>query len=250
MNRIAILRLVVIVGFVAAVELLCRTGAISPMTMIAPSAMLVAMIHIVSSGEADADLLFTLTNIAAAITLAVVAGFILGAVIHALPRLRRVVDPYLAAYYAVPTFVFYPLLIVVFGLNRLPLIVIGAMFGIIGMTVSTIDGIDRIPRVLLKTAHGYRMDPVKTALLIKLPAAAPHLFTGLKLAVTYSVIGIVAGEFILSIAGLGRRISLAYNDLDNTRMYGLLLLLLAITSLINIALQLVEQRLYRRWGTT
>ena len=60
----------------------------------------------------------------------------------------------------------------------------------------------------------------------------------------------MAGEFILSIAGLGRRIAFAYNDLDNTRMYGLLLLLLTITTLINIVLQLIEQRLYRRWGST
>jgi NitT/TauT family transport system permease protein len=250
MSPVALLRVIVIIGAVAVVELLCRTGAISPMTMIAPSAMLVAMGHIIMGGEADADLVFTLTNIAAAVTLSIVAGFVMGAIIHALPRLRRVVDPLLAAYYAVPTFVFYPLLIVVFGMNRLPLIVIGAMFGVVGMAVSTIDGIDRIPRVLMKTAHSYRMNPIATALMIKLPAAAPHLFTGVKLAVTYSVIGVVAGEFILSIAGLGRRIAFAYNDLDNVKMYGLLLLLLTITTLINIALQFIEQRLYRRWGRT
>lgn len=248
MSRVVLLRLIVIIGFVAVIELLCRTGAISPMTMIPPSAMVVSLVHIILSGKADADLAFTLTNIAAAVALSIVSGFVLGTIIHALPRLRRVADPLLAAYYAVPTFVFYPLLIVIFGLNRLPLIVIGAMFGVVGMAVSTIDGIDRIPRVLLKTAHAYRMNPIATALLLKLPAAAPHLFTGVKLAVTYSIIGVVAGEFILSIAGLGRRIAFAYNDLDNTRMYGLLLLLLAITALINIALQILEKRLYRRWG--
>ena len=180
-SRIVLLRLMVIIGVIAVIELLCDMGVISPMVMIPPSAMLVTLVHIILSGEADADLVFTLTNIAAAVTLSVVVGFILGAVIHALPRLRRVTDPLLAAYYAVPTFVFYPLLIVVFGMNRLPLIVIGAMFGVVGMAVSTIDGIDRIPRVLTKTAHSYRMNPVATALMIKLPAAAPHLFTGVKL---------------------------------------------------------------------
>jgi ABC-type nitrate/sulfonate/bicarbonate transport system permease component len=62
------------------------------------------------------------------------------------------------------------------------------------------------------------------------------------------MIGVVAGEFILSMAGLGRSIAFAYNDLDNQTMYGLLLLLLGITTSINIVLHAMEQGLYRRWG--
>ncbi len=248
MTRAGLLRLVIVVGLIAGVELSCRTGMIDPFTLIAPSAMAVSLARLIVAGKVASDLAFTLTNIAAAIILSIVFGFILGTIIHALPRLRRVVDPLLAAYYAVPTFVFYPLLIVVLGLNRMPLIAIGAMFGVVGMAVNTIDGIDRIPRVFLKTAAAYRMNPLKMVLLIKLPAAAPHLFTGIKLAVTYSVIGVVAGEFILSIAGLGRSVAFAYNDLDNSTMYGLLLLLLSITTALNVLLHYMEQRLYRRWG--
>jgi len=238
----------VVIACMALLELACRTGLIDPFTLIAPSAMAVSLFGLVRDGKIGADLAFTLTNMAAATALAVVVGFVLGAAIHALPRLRRVADPLLAAYYAVPTFVFYPLLVVILGLNRLPLIVIGAMFGTVGMAVNTIDGIDRIPPVLLKTASVYRMDPLRAVLFIKLPAATPHLFTGAKLAVTYSMIGVVAGEFILSMAGLGRSIAFAYNDLDNATMYGLLLLLLSITTGVNVALNYAEQHVYRRWG--
>ena len=45
-----------------------------------------------------------------------------------LPRLRRVLDPLLLSYYAVPVFVLYPMLIVIFGLNRWPLVGIGFLF--------------------------------------------------------------------------------------------------------------------------
>lgn len=248
MTRVALLRLLLILGFVAAVELLCRIGVIDRFTMIPPSEMAAALAQIIASGKVGADLAFTFGNIAVAIGISVLLGFVAGTVIHALPRLRRQLDPLLASYYAVPTFIFYPLFIVVFGVNRMPLIAIGAIFGTVGMIVSTIDGIDRIPRVLRKTARAHRLDPVRTALLIELPAAAPHLFTGVKLAVTYSVIGVVAGEFILSVAGLGRSIAFAYNDLDNPTMYGLLLLLLTLVTLLNLLLHSVEQRLYRRWG--
>jgi NitT/TauT family transport system permease protein len=145
-------------------------------------------------------------------------------------------------------FVFYPLMIVLFGLGRWSLIAIGVMVGIIGMIVNTIDGLDRIPRVYTKTATMQRMGPLATTLLIVLPAAAPHLVTGIKLAVTYSITGVIAGEFILSVAGLGRHIALAYNDLDNTAMYGLLLLLLLATTIVNVSIHAWEQRMHRTWG--
>lgn len=242
------LRLLVVIAAVAAVELLCRTGIIDPFTMIPPSEMAVALATILASGTIGADAGFTLTNILAAIAVAIVVGFVLGTVVHGLPRLRRVITPLLAAYYAVPSFVFYPVLIVLLGLNRLPLIAIGAVLGVVGMMVSTLDGLDRIPRVLLKTAISYRMSPLAIAVRIKLPAAAPQLFTGVKLAVTYSIIGTLAGEFILSVAGLGRRLAIAYNDLDNPTMYGLLLLVLGTVVVLNTVIFHCERRLHRRWG--
>ena len=58
-----------------------------------------------------------------------------------------------------------------------------------------------------------------------LPAAAPWLFTGAKLAVAYSFIGVIAGEFVLAGAGLGYAIAFAYNSFDNATMYGLMILL-------------------------
>ena len=247
MRYAGLIRVAVVVAFIGAVEVLCRTGVIDPFTMIAPSQMVVALVHILAHGHIGPDAAFTLTNTLAAIALSVVAGFALGAVVHGLPRLRRVVTPLLAAYYAVPTFVFYPVLIVMLGLNRLPLIVIGAALGVVGMMVSTLDGLDRVPRVLLKAARAYRMSPVSIALRIKLPAATPQLFTGVKLAVTYSIIGTLAGEFILSIAGLGRRLAIAYNDLDNPTMYGLLLLVLATVVALNAVVFHLERRVYRRW---
>ncbi|HEY1431178.1 MAG TPA: ABC transporter permease subunit, partial [Stellaceae bacterium] len=184
---------------------------------------------------------------AAAIGLSVLGGFLIGVVVHAIPRLRRVLDPIFTSYYAVPTFVLYPLLIVFFGIGPTSLIVLGALFGIVAMIVATVTAIDRVPRVLLKVARVSRLGAVRTALLMKLPAASPHLMTGLRLAVAYSVIGIIAGEFILSTEGIGRRVALAYNNFDNQTMYALLVLILAFAIALNAALGAFEQALHRRW---
>jgi len=92
------------------------------------------------------------------------------------------------------------------------------------------------------------MSPFATALLVQLPAATPHLVTGVKLAVSYSIVGTIAGEFILSVAGLGRAMSLAYNNLDNATMYGLMLILIVTVTLINLVIYEWERAVHRRWG--
>lgn len=248
MSRIAAVRVGVIVAFIGIVELLCRTGIINGLTMIPPSEMLTSLVALIAAGQVNADLQFTLENISVAIVLAVILGFALGVILHATPRLRRVISPLLAGYYAVPTFVFYPVLIVLLGLNRSPLIAIGVLSGIVAMIVSTLDGIDRIPSVYFKAARSWHMSAWSSALLIKLPAAAPHLVTGLKLAITYSTIGTIAGEFILSVAGIGRHIALAYNNLDNRTMYALLLLLLSSVTVVNVVAHEWDRRLRRHWA--
>jgi NitT/TauT family transport system permease protein len=216
--------------------------------MIPPTEMVAALWQILRSGRADGDIAFTIVNTVAAIAVSVVLGFWAGAVLHALPRARRVFEPLLSAYYAVPVFIFYPLLIVAFGVGRTALIAMGAMFGIVAMIVNTMNGLDRVPRVIGRTGAVMRLGPIRRLLLLRLPAAAPNVVTGIKLAVAYSVIGIVAGEFILATAGIGKRIAFGYQDFDNRTMYGMLLLLLILVMAVNGALALWEKRLHRRFG--
>jgi NitT/TauT family transport system permease protein len=216
--------------------------------MIPPSEMVSALFDIIRSGRYNSDIVFTYYNTMAAAGLAISLGFFLGAALHALPRLRRLLDPLLSAYYAVPTFVFYPLLVVVFGVGRAALIVMGAMFGVVAMIVNTVLGLDHVPPAVSRTGRILKLDALRQLLLIRLPAAAPHLVSGVKLAVAYSVIGIVAGEFILATSGIGKRVAFAYDNFDNRTMYGLLLLLLMAVMVVNSCLSAWEKRLHRRFG--
>jgi NitT/TauT family transport system permease protein len=248
MSKVGVVRTGLVVAAFAVLELLCRLGVIDRVTMIPPSEMVASLADILGAGRFNADIAFTLGNVIAAAGLAIVAGFFIGAGLHALPRLRRALVPLLSAYYAVPTFVFYPLLIVAFGVGRIALIVMGSMFGVVAMIVNTALGLDHVPPAVERTGAILRLDAVRKLLLIRLPAAAPHLVTGVKLAVAYAVIGIVAGEFILATAGIGKRIAYAYDNFDNRTMYGMLLLLLVGVMIVNGVLSAWEKRLHRRFG--
>ena len=248
LTRAGRIRLVVVVALIAALEVACRVGWIDPMAVIPPSRMAQGAWNLLASGQYTKDILLTFSSVGTACGLAVVAGFIGGGILYRLPRLRRALDPLLASYYAIPTFVFYPLFIVLFGLNRWPLIAIGFIFAVVAMMLNTLHGFEQVPRVLRRAARAMRLSPMQTLRHVTLPACAPHLFNGLKLAIVYSFIGVIAGEFVLSGAGLGHRISFAYNNFDNATMYGLMLLLLAFVGALNLLLYGWERRIDLRRG--
>jgi len=131
MTKVGVARLAFVVIVFSALELLCRLGIITRVTMIPPSEMVTSLWDIVESGRFNSDISFTFFNVVAAAVVAIGIGFLLGAGLHSLPRLRRPLEPLLSAYYAIPTFVFYPLLIVAFGVGRTALVVISTSAGAI-----------------------------------------------------------------------------------------------------------------------
>jgi NitT/TauT family transport system permease protein len=248
MSRVGWIRLAVIAAAIGLLEICCRTGLIDHRVVIPPSEMADALVRLLIDGQFNGQIVRTFGIVIVAALISVVGGFALGVVIHALPRMRQALDPFFATYYAVPIFIFYPVMIVIFGLSVLPIVLMGVATAIVAMIIATLNGLDRIPRVLTKVARVHRMGTVATALLLKLPAAAPHLFTGVKLAVSYAFIGVIASEFILAPSGLGRVISDAYSDFNNRQMYALMLLLVVVATVVNMALHVFDQRWAERRG--
>jgi NitT/TauT family transport system permease protein len=247
MTRYGWVRLGIVASVGLILEILCRTSVIPRLIMIPPSEMLASAWQLLASGEIEGDLYFSVVNIAFAIGLSVVGGFLTGLAIYSMPLLRATLEPFLTSYSAVPPIVFYPMLIVIFGLNRVPQIIIAVMFGLVPMAMNTINGLYRIRPVFLKVGRAHRVSALASVFRIKLPAAAPYLFVGVTLAVSYSVIGVIGTEFILSASGIGHQISFAYDNYDNRTMYGLVALLLVIATLLNSTLRYYSQRMLQRW---
>ena len=248
MNKVAAYRIAVVAAAIVLLEVLCDVGVIDKITMQAPHLIIRDLWRLLASGKMNGAIVKTLTNTAIALLMALTIGVVAGALIHRWRGLRDTLDPLFATYYAVPVFAFYPFFIVVFGLGDLPQILIAFMLGVVAMIVNTLNGLDRVPPVLLKTARIMRLSPVQTAVRLTLPAAAPYLLTGAKLAVAYAFIGIIGSEFILSRGGIGYEISFAYNNFENAIMYPLIVLILLASIVINSVLGRWERTLLARRG--
>jgi NitT/TauT family transport system permease protein len=248
MTRAAWVRIGLTAAVILLLELLCRTGIIDNLTMPPPSTIVRDLILLLASGKMNAAMLKTLWDVIAAFGTATISGICLGVAIHGRQALRQGLEPLFATYYAVPVFAFYPLLIVLFGLGDAPQILIGYLLAVVAVIMNTLTGLDHVSHVLTKTARIHRLGPVDTALHITLPGATPYLLTGVRLAVAYAFIGVIGAEFIMSNTGVGYEISFAYNNFDNATMYPLIVLIIAVSVVVNSALSRWEGVLMRRRG--
>ncbi|NUB14215.1 ABC transporter permease, partial [Azospirillum brasilense] len=145
MTRAGIQRLLITAAAVLALEAAGRLGYVGLSTMTPPSEMLTELIRLMGTDGFWTQIGFTLRNILAAAVAAMVVGFAGGVTLHALPRVRRAVEPLIASYYALPFFVLYPLFIVLLGMNALPLIAMGFLYAGMGMVTAPLSGRDAIP---------------------------------------------------------------------------------------------------------
>ncbi len=247
MSAAAAIRWALLAAGVLLLEAACRAGVIAATTLPAPSVLAASLAGLLWGGGFWGDIGLSLGEIAAAAVISVVLGFVAGLGLHALPWLRGAAEPVLAASYAVPSFMLYPVFILLLGVGPGAIVAISVLLAMVAMVSATLTALDRVPPVLRRTARLLGMGRAAVAWRVLLPAAAPHLFTGVKLVVAYAFVGVIASEFILSGAGLGYAIAYAYNNFQTRTMYALMLLVLLAAAGSNAALEALDRRLHARW---
>lgn len=227
----------------AFLEIAPRVGLVDSFSLVPLSAMAGrAVILLTSPAFLVQDLMPSLAAIAASFALATVLGIMTGLLIWAVPAVRHSLDPWLATYYAIPTFALYPLLVVVMGVGVAPIILLGTLFAVVAMISAMVDGLDAIPRTTLRLMQSLQMPRLQRLTKVLVPAALPQISVGLRLALSYSIIMVLASEFVLSTRGLGHFISNAYNDFSITDMYAGVLLVFALALFLNVVFERVLTR--------
>lgn len=230
----------------AALEVAPRVGFGDAITLVPFSEMLVRAIELFRDGVMANHLRATVFAFMASFALSGVTGVLGGLVLWRFDALRRAVDPYLTVYYAIPIFVFYPVLLAILGFSLLPIIVIAWLWAVVAVMLNTAIGLRAVPEVLPRYGQSLRLSGLQMARKIYLPAAAPHIFTGLKLGMTYSIIGVIASEFVLATRGLGYLVSFSYTNFRTSDMYAGILVIFTVSWIANGLVQAIEHRLHKR----
>jgi NitT/TauT family transport system permease protein len=237
-------RWAVIIAAVATLEIVPRVGLGDAITLIPLSKIVPEFFELLSDGDLTPHLLSTGGAFVLSFLLAGVTGVPLGYLLWRYEPLKRTLDPYLTTYYAIPIFAFYPLLLAIFGFNILPVVVISWAWAVVAVVLNTAIGFGEVPQVLIKVGQSMNLSRWQLLSRIFFPAAVPYVFTGLKLGMVYSLIGVIASEFVLSTQGLGYLVSYNYTNFRTAAMYSAIFLILFLAILLNWALNGIERRLY------
>jgi ABC-type nitrate/sulfonate/bicarbonate transport system permease component len=195
-----------------------------------------------------ADLALTAGEVVAAYGLAVALGIGLGFALGLPRHLGDIYGPILGALYAVPSVVWYPSLMLLFGLGPASKIAFGLLLGFFPIALGALTGIRSVDRHLLAVARAYGAGSLACFFKVILPAMAATLVAGLRAGLALTVVGVVVGEVLGSRGGLGALINHAYGFLRTADYAALALLILALVVAIDGLAALAEGRA-RRWTT-
>ncbi|MQA93581.1 MAG: ABC transporter permease subunit [Streptosporangiales bacterium] len=223
-----------------------RAGWWEPDVLPAPSEILPVTAELLRSPDFAPDALRTLQELVFSCLFGVAAGLIVGVGFWKAPGVGRVFEPYLVSFYAVPLVLFYPVSIVLIGINQWSVITLASIMTAVPVVLNTWMGLRSVPPVYLRLAASIRCSPAQTLFRVAMPAAAPYVFAGVRLGVVYALIGTIAMEFTTAQAGLGYQIRYLYESFDAVGMYAYIVVVLGASVLLTAVLEGAERLLLRR----
>ena len=173
--------------------------------------------------------------------LSVVAAVLIGAGIAAWRPFERMFSPLLVAFNAVPKVALAPLMLIWFGYGRAPVLAMAFMVCFFPIVLSTATGLTTTPGDLAELARSLDASRAQTFARVRLPAALPQMFVGLKVALPLAVIGVVVGEMQYGETGLGMIIVQTSGQGDTATAFAAITLLALISIALYYALVLVER---------
>jgi len=178
--------------------------------------------------------------------LSTVAGVLIGLALAASRTVERMFSPLLVAVNAVPKIALGPLLVVSMGWGQKPILTMVFLLCFFPIVLSTATGLTSTPADLAELARSLSASRWQTFRKVRLPAALPQIFVGLKVAMPLAAIGAVIGEFQAGEGGLGYEIVQSGGVGDTATAWAAIILVALMSILLYFAL-VVAERLLLPW---
>jgi len=172
--------------------------------------------------------------------LSVVVGVTLALLLTWSDTFSRAVFPIVVGMQIVPKVALAPLLILWFGFSDLPKILLIMLIAFFPITLNMRTGLTSVSPDLLLLMGSVGASRWQVLSRVQVPTSLPYLFAGLRIAVTFSVIGAVVAEFAGANEGLGFLIQYASTQLDTPLLFGGLVVISAVGFAFYYGLSLVE----------
>ncbi len=195
------------IGILAFVLLIWEIGAdlrwFDPFILSSPSRVIATIGRLYADGSLWLHIGTTLLETVLGFVLGTALGALIAVLLWWLPKLNRILDPYLVVLNALPKIALGPILIVWIGAGMASIVVMGVLVSLVVTTVTVLNGFLAATdekQLLMRTLGATKLQIFTKVVL---PAGVPDLISALKISVGMSWVGVIVGEYLVSKAGLG-----------------------------------------------
>jgi ABC-type nitrate/sulfonate/bicarbonate transport system permease component len=228
LSPVTLLRAALILTLLALWEFLAHSGWLY--RDVVPSLLSIgrALAELLSSGNYYFNLGVTAGEVGTALAIGGLSGIAAGIVLGANRFLAKAFEPYLYYLGPTPKIIFFPIMIMWFGVGPQSKIALGTLSCFFPVALSVAAGMRGIDKVLIRVGESFRASTAQMVFKIYLPAMRHPVINGIRLGLGVAMIGTLLAETKLSNKGIGFLIIQAYSIFDMPRMYAMLIVLFVL----------------------
>ena len=224
-------------------EIAARSGLWSPLLF--PSLVRIGyeFIQFLVSGERLLEAWVSLHRALGGFALAAAAGVLIGMLMGRSALIAGLLDPLFSGTYAVPKLALFPIFILLFGIGSLSKVALIFLECLYPIVIMTYQGSRSVNRVLLWSAQNMGASRAQILRRVIVPATAPFIFAGFRVAVPVAMIVVVITEMISSADGLGYLVIYSLASLKTDRMLAVVVVIALLGLALDRALVWLRDRL-------
>jgi NitT/TauT family transport system permease protein len=211
-----------------------------------PSPVIVAKRIVTDWPLLSRNFAYTLLEVVVGFCVSVLVGIPAAFLVVLSRPVERILMPIIVASQAVPKVAIAPLLVIWLGFGLLPKVVISFLIAFFPVLVSTSTGLRSVETDMIDLVRSMGASTTKIMFKVRLPTALPQIFSGLKVAISLSVVGALVGEFVGADRGLGYIMMTASGSLDGTLVWATLIVLIFLGVVLFQIVAMIE-RFAIRW---
>jgi ABC-type nitrate/sulfonate/bicarbonate transport system permease component len=240
--RTRISGLLLIVALLILWELSVRLKLVQAVSWPAFSSVATAWVRLTLNGELSGELLVTLQRLFTGYGLAVVAGVGVGILMGYFRFCYNLLEPLSESLRPIPSPAYLPMAILFLGIGDQMKVFMVGLSCFFPILLNTYSGVRAVDPVQINTARTFGLGPWATIVQVIVPAAAPYIFTGMRISLAVALIVSVIAEMVASSNGMGFFILQTQRSFRIPEMYAGVIMLGLLGYLLNRAFLVVEAR--------
>ncbi|MCA0971832.1 ABC transporter permease [Halobacillus litoralis] len=205
------------------------------------------------NGFSDGDLIKALVasfkHLIIGLSLALVIGTVIGVILGKSTQADETAGMYLIALQSIPSIVWVPLSILIFGFTEFAVVFVVALGGTFVMALNVRSAIHNVPPQLVRAARTMGTSGFSLFYRVEVPSSVPYFITGIRLAWAFSWRALMAGEFLSNGPGLGYSLRFAQDYARMDQVIGIIMIIGVIGAVVDqLVFSKLEKNVMKRWG--